>query len=194
LLAAPLDDYWEFGPVLTVGCDVGNYSEFTASYGASYQPHSTWVALNPFGGRLPQRLEIFQDRTEFAWRQYWDSHRHLHSASRLIFAYDEDNGGGYFNYYQYQIVEDLFWQTAGWQVKGSAQQVYEIYPVQPIGILNGQTLDRNLLDLSLEVERRLFKRLKGFAKVEYHRGHSNYVAGGDDYFARTYSGGLRLEF
>jgi hypothetical protein len=74
----------------------------------------------------------------------------------------------------------------------SAQQVYEIYPVQPIGILNGQTLDRNLLDLSLEVERRLFKRLKGFAKVEYQRGHSNYVAGGDDYFARTYSGGLRL--
>lgn len=191
---APLDDYWEFGPIVTVGYGFGKHSDVTASYGASYQTHSEWVALDPFGRPLPQHLEIFQDRTELAWHQDWDSQRHFRSATRLVFAWNEDNGGGYFNYDQYQIVEDLLWQASGWQVKGSAQQVYELYPVQGVGILNGQHLDRNLLDLSLEVERRLFKRLKGFGKVAYQRGHSNYVGGVGDYIARTYSCGLRWEF
>jgi hypothetical protein len=193
-LAAPLDDYWEFGPVVTAGCDFGNHSDVTASYGASYQPHSEWVALDPFGRPLPQHLELFQDQTELAWHQCWDTHRHLRSSTRLVFAYDQDNGGGDFNYYQYQMVEDLLWQTADWQVKGSAQQVYELYPVQGVGILNGQRLDRNLLDLSLEVERRVLKHLKGFGKVGYQRGHSNYAGGAGDYTARTFSCGLRWEF
>jgi hypothetical protein len=193
-LAAPLDDYWEFGPVVTVGHDFGKYADLTASYGASYQPHAEWVALDSFGRPLTQHLEIFQDRTELAWHQYWDPHRHLRSSTRFIFAYDEDNGGGYFNYYQYQIVEDLFWQTADWQVKGSAQQVYELYPVEGVGILNGQLLNRNLLDLSLEVERRFYKHLKGFGKAQYQRGHSNYAGEAGDYIARTFSCGLRWEF
>jgi len=193
-LAAPLDDYWDIGPVVTVGYNLGQYSDLTASYGASYQPHAQWVVLDRFGRPLPQHLEIFQDRTELAWRQYWDRRQHFRTLTRLIFAYDEDNGGGYFNYDQYQIVEDLLWQTADWQVKASAQQTYELYPVQGVGILNGQLLNRNLLDLSLEVERRLFKRLKAFGKVEYERGHSNYANDAGDYAARIFSGGLRWEF
>jgi hypothetical protein len=190
-MAAPLDDYWEFGPIVTVGYDFGKQSEVTASYGASYQLHEDW---DPYGDPLPDHLEIFQDRTELAWRQYWDSRRYLHTSTRLIFAYDEDNGGGYFNYYQYQIVQDLLWQTANWQVKGSAQQVYELYPVQGVHTLNGQLLDRNLTDLSFEVERRLFKQWKGFGKVEYQRGHSNYSGNAGDYMARIFSCGLRWEF
>jgi hypothetical protein len=193
-LAAPLDDYWEFGPVVTAGHDFGRQADVTASYGASYQPHTQWVALDPYGRPLPQHLEIFQDRTELAWHQYWDSHRHLRSSTRLVFADNQDNGGGYFNYYQYQIVGDILWQTADWQIKGAAQQVYELYPVEGVGILNGQHLDRNLLDLSLEAERRLFKQLKGFGKVQYQRGHSNYAGDAGDYMARTFSCGLRWEF
>ncbi|HEV7925295.1 MAG TPA: hypothetical protein VGR14_08070 [Verrucomicrobiae bacterium] len=194
LLQSPLDDYSEFGPVVTVGDDFGRSSTVTVSYGASYQDHSGWVALDRFGRPLPQHLEIFQDRTELAWNQYWDSHRHLRSSTRFIFAYDQDNGGGYFNFDQYQIVEDLRWQTPDWQVKGTVQQIYELYPVQGVGILNGQLLNRNFLDLSLEVERRLYKHLKGFGKVQYQRGHSNYADDSGDYTARTYSGGLRWEF
>lgn len=193
-LQAPLDDYWDFGPVVTLGCNFGNHSDVTVSYAASYQPHSEWVALDSYGRPLPQLLEIFEDRTELAWHQYWDSRRYLRSATRLIFACDEDNGGGYFNYYQYQVVEDLLWQSPNWLIKGSAQQVYELYPVQGVNVLNGQLLARNLLDLSLEVERRIFKQLKGFGKVEYQRGHSNYAGDAGDYFARTFSFGLRFEF
>ncbi len=193
-LQAPLDDYWEFGPVVTLGGEIAQRSTVTVSYGASYQDHSEWVALDHYGRPLPQHLEVFQDRTELAWKQYWDSHRYLRSSTRFIFAYDQDNGGGYFNFDQYQIVEDLRWQTADWQIKGTVQQVYELYPVQGVGILNGQLLNRNLLDVSFEVERRLFKHLKGFGKVQYQRGHSNYADGAGDYTTRTYSCGLRWEF
>ena len=114
--------------------------------------------LIPMGADCPGIWEVFQDRAELAWDQYWDAHKHLRSATRLVFAYDEDNGGGYFsNYYQYQIVEDLLWQTKNWEIKGSAQQVYELFPVEGVGILNGQHLDRNFLNLSLDAERRIFK-------------------------------------
>jgi hypothetical protein len=193
-LAAPLDDYWELGPLVTVGYNISQYSDLAASYGASYQPHDNWVALDRYGRPLPQLLEIFQDRTELAWHQYWDSKRRLRSSTRLIFADDQDNGGGYFNYYEYQIVQDVLWQTANWQIKASVQQVYELYPVEGVGVLNGQHLDRNLTDLSFEVQRRLFKHFKGFGKFEYQRGHSNYAAGAGNYTTRTYSCGLRWEF
>jgi hypothetical protein len=190
---APLDDYWEFGPVVTLGYDLGKYSALTVSYGASYQQHAEWLALDRYRRPLLQHLEMFQDRTELAWNQDWDAHKHLHSSTRLIFADNEDNGGGYFNYDQYQIVQDLRWQTADWQVKAAAQQVYELYPVQDIGVHNGQLLNRHLLDLSLEMERRLFKRWKAFGKVQYQRGHSNYAGYAGDYTARTFSCGLRWE-
>jgi hypothetical protein len=193
-LQSPLDDYWEFGPMATMGDNVTKFSDLAFSYGASYQPYDSWVALDPYGRRLPRHLEVFQDRAELAWHQYWDAHKHLRSATRVVFAYDEDNGGGYFNYYQYQIVEDLLWQTKNWQIKGSAQQVYELYPVEGVGILNGQHLDRNFLNLSLDAERRIFKGLKGFAAVAYQRGHSNYAAEAGDYTARTFSCGLRWGF
>jgi hypothetical protein len=49
LLAAPLDDYWEFGPVRDRGLRCRElFRVHGLSYGASYQPHSTWVALDPY--------------------------------------------------------------------------------------------------------------------------------------------------
>jgi hypothetical protein len=66
--------------------------------------------------------------------------------------------------------------------------------VQGTGILNGETLYRNLLDLSFEMERRLFKGLKCFGKVEYQCAISNEAADAGDYHGTTVSGGLRYEF
>jgi len=191
---APLDEYWDYGPVVTAGYDYGERSDVTLSYGVSYQPHAQWAALDAEGRPLNRPLQIYQQRVELAWRQYWDAHHDWRSATRLIFTYRQDNGGGFFNDYQYQAVQDLRWQTANWQVKASAQLVAEIYPVQGVGILNGEILGRNLFDLSLEAERRLYKGLKVFAKWEYQQAQSNEAANAGDYLARTVSGGLRWEF
>ena len=194
LLAEPLDDYWEFGPIVTAGHDFGTRGDVTLSYGFSYERHDQWVALDAVGEPLPQRLEIAQHRAELAWHQYWDTHRYLRSSTRLVFAYNVDNGGGIFNYYQYQAIEDLRWGPEGWQFIGSAQVAYESYPVQGVGILNGQKLYRDLLSLSLEVQRRLVKDWKCFGKVEYQWANSNEALNADDYQGTTISGGLRFEF
>jgi len=194
LFQAPLDNYWEFGPVVTAGYDFNPRADVTLSYGASYQNHDEWMALDAYGRPLPQLLEIFQDRAELAWHQYWDADRHWRSSTRLVFSYQEDNGGGYFNYYQYQAIEDLRWQTDDWNIQGSAQIAYQDYPVQTIEPHNPQTLNRNLLNLSLEAERRLFKGWKSFAKLEYQRAVSNQGGDAGDFNATTVSGGLRYEF
>ncbi len=194
LFAAPLDDSWEFAPVLTAGYDFGKRADVTLSYTVSYQPHDQWVALNDGGETLPQTLVTLQHQVELAWHQYWDAHRRWRSSTRVIFAYKEDNGGGWFNYYQYQAVEDLRWQTTDWKISGGAQLAYEYYPVQNIGILGPQRLYRTLANLSFEVERRLFKGLKSYAKVEYQRAISNEASDAGDYRGTTVSGGLRYEF
>jgi hypothetical protein len=195
-LASPLDDYWEFGPVVTAGYDIGKRSEITLNDGVTYQNHNAWVAYADPNGNLPlpQKLEIFQNQTELAWRQYWDAHLRWQTFTHLVFDSLEDNGGGYFNEYQYQVLQDLRWQTADWLIKGSVALSYEDYPVQGVGKLNGQTLYRDLWDLSGEVERRLYKRLKVYAKLEYQRAISNEVLDAQDYHATTVSGGLRWEF
>ncbi len=203
LFETPLDDYWEFGPVATVGHDFGNQADVILSYGASYEPHDQWLALDSSGAPPrdssgnplpPELLVILQHRAELAWHQYWDSRHRWRSATRLVFTYREDNGGGWFNYYQYQVIEDLRWQSADWEIKASAQLAYEAYPIQGVGILNGQTLYRDLLNFSLEAEHRLFKGLKGFAKVEYQQAASNEAGNADDYNGTSVSGGLRWEF
>ncbi len=193
-LEAPEDDYWDFGPVATVGCDLGRQADVSLSYGVSYQPHDQWEVPTIGGQLTPQLLEIFVQQAEATWHQYWDQQRHWRSSTRLTFAYRQDNGVGYFNYYLYQVSEDLRWQIHGWQIDGSVQFAYEDYPVQDNGEYNGVTLNREVLDLNLEVERRLYRQLKCFSKVEYQQSVSNYVEDADDYDGTTVSGGLRLDF
>ncbi len=193
-LNSPLDNYWDIGPVLSVECEFGERTEVSWRYGASYQPHDEWVALDAFGRPLSKRLVIWQHRAELAWHRFWDAHRNWQSGTRFIFSYRDDNGAGYFNYYQYQVVMDLRWQTADWEIKGSAQLAFEDYPVQGTGILNGQTLYRELVNLTLEAERRLYKGLKTFAKLEYQQAISNEAGDAGDYKGTTVSAGLRYEF
>jgi hypothetical protein len=193
-LAGPLDDYWDFGPDVTMGFDFGRGSDVTVSYAASYQPHDEWVALDAYGNPLPQHLEIFQDQAELAWHQYWDSHRRWRSATRLIFTYKEDNGGGYFNYYQYQVVEDLRWQSADWEIKGSAQLASRIIRFKELASLNGETLYRNFWICPSKWNAVIQRFEDATPKLEYQRVISNEAASAGDYSGTTVSGGLRWEF
>lgn len=195
-LAAPLDDWWEFGPVVTAGFAAGPRTEFTARYGATYENHNSWTALEYADGSvpLPRKLAIFQDRAEVAWRQYWDPARRWQTASELALVDKIDNGGGYFNEYQYQVRENARWQTTNWLARVNGAMTYEDYRVQWIGRLNGETLNRNLIDLGAEVERHLWRGLRVYAKGNYQRGLSNADLGASNYHATTVIGGVRWDF
>jgi hypothetical protein len=197
-LAAPLDDYWEFGPVVTAGYKFGVRSDLAVSYGASYQDHNSWtnsLYADGLGAYTPaEKLQIFQSRVELAWHQYWDVHQRWRSSTQLVYADLKDNGGGFYNEYQYQVIESLRWQTADWMVRGVADITYEDYPVQWTGTFNNNTLDRDLWEFSAEAERRLYRGLRTFAKVDYQRCLSNEDENADNYHATTISAGLRYEF
>jgi hypothetical protein len=196
VMYAPLDDNWDFGPGLTLGHDFGHLSEITLSYSATDELHDEWqAAANPNASDfLPQKLNIFKNQAELAWRQSWDAHQRWRSSTRLIFADLEDNGDGFFNEYQYRVVQDLRWQTTDWLIKASADLTYEDYPVEWMGMANGQTLYRDLWNLSGRVERRVYKGLKAYAELEYQRAMANYVNNAEDYHATTVSAGLSWEF
>lgn len=194
LFKTPLDDYWEFGPVATAGYDFSKRSDLSLSYGVSYQPHDSWLAVSAYDIPLSNRLLIEQQQAGLAWHQYWDEPRRWRSTTRLQFACRQDNGGGYFNYYQYQAIQDLRWQTADWLLKGSAQLVYEDYPVQNSGGLGYDKLYRTLWSLSFEAERRLYKGIKSYAKVERRQAISNEAGNLGDYRNTIVTGGLRWEF
>lgn len=195
LLRAPQDDYWNFGPAASAGYDFNTNTDVTLSYGYSYQLHDTWVALDKTGVRsLNKLLRTQQQQVELAWHQYWDHAHCWRSATRFIFVYKLDNGGGFFDLDQYQFVEDLRWQTSAWEIKGSSEVAYEYYPVQTDGVLGGPSLQRTLLNFTLDVQRRIFKELKCFAKVEYQRTISNEVNGSGSYNGTMGSGGLSFNF
>jgi hypothetical protein len=192
LMASPLDDYWEFGPVVTAGYDFGERADVTASYSATYQPHDTWTAIPGAAGS--PRLEIFQQQAEWAWHQYWDSRQRWRSTTRLVLAWRQDNGSGLFNYFSYKVAEDLRWQTVNWMIEASLDVANEDYPIQSAGFHDPETLSRTFWQASVEVERRIFKGLKSFAKWDYDQCVSNEDLGAENYQANTFSGGLRYEF
>jgi hypothetical protein len=197
-LALPLDDYWDFGPEVTAGYAANRQSEITLTYSVSYEDHDDWTTVEyPDGQDSPgyegTKLKIFQQKVDAVWRQYWDDHQRWRSATDLIFADLQDNGSGYFNQYQYQIIQDLRWQTADWLIKGSVDLTYEDYPVQEI-ILGGPTLNRYLWDASAEMEHRIYRGLRLFAKCDYQHCRSNEEESAGNYNSTTVTGGVRWEF
>jgi hypothetical protein len=191
---SPLDNYSELGPVLTAAWSVKTSTEISMSYSYTDQPHDAWLALDAYGGPLPQRLEIQIQKIELAWDQSWDASQHWHTSTRLIYPEKQDNGGGFFNYDEYEVVEDFRWRTDNWQIQVSGLLAYEDYPVQTSVQHGSQTLYRNTLDLSLEAERRIYKNLKTYAQLDYQRALSNEILGAGNYHSATVSGGLRYEF
>jgi len=190
----PLDDYWEIGPVATIGYTFRGGSDITASYVGAEESHDRWLALDQYGRLLPDRrkLDIWQDRAELAWHQYWDSARHWRSSTRLVFSSRDDNGGHYFNYDEYQVAQELRWQTRDWQLKGSVLAAQQDYPVQGIGISNGVKLNRTVLEWGFYAERRIYKNLRVFGKMQYQEADSNKAS--SKYNGTTMLGGLSYEF
>ena len=195
ILASPMDNYQDYGPVAAIGWDAGKRADVVFSYAVAYQPHESWMGTDVNGNVLPGTpLEMYQEKTELAWHQYWDQDRHWRSGTRLAAVWKKDNASGYFNYFEYHFAQDLRWQTRDWMVRASAQWSNDDYPIQTIHTHFPDLLYRTLWSLSLEVERRLFKSLKGYAKYEYQAADSNQWGNAGTYHANNYLLGLKLEF
>ena len=205
---SPLDDNWKLGGQAVLGLAYGQGSRLALSYGGSHIAYDNWLARNADGSEiLGTTLVLWQQNAELKWEQHWGQAQRWRSVAKLQFQYDEDNGGGFFNYFLYTLSEALRFETQDWGIQGSAAVSYYDFPVQPTTIppplvdfppqpigpaAPSPKLYLTTLDLALRVERRIYRSLKLFGSYTYQRVFSN--QSDSQYTANAVSGGLSWEF
>ena len=193
-MCSPLDDDWKLGAQATLGRAYGRGSQVAITYGGFYIPHNEWQPLDATETPIPgEKLAVWRQMAELKWEHRWDKAQHWRSITKLGFQYDQDNGAGFYNYSLYSLSEELHFSTANWEIKGGAGVSYYDFPALPAGT-NSPSRTLNLLspNLTLRVERRIYKTFRLFGAYEYERVRSNQAD--SQYTYNIFSGGLSWEF
>lgn len=192
LLSSPLDNSWNFGPVLKMGYTYGSGSEVALSYGSEFSEHNGLAAQAADGSSLSNKLSIWHQEAELRWQQYWDEARHWRSTVRFVFTDLDDNGGGFQNDHIYTAAANLRYRTRSWSFEGAAKYAYHDFPVQTVPITGNPKLHETFVDLSLKADRKLYKSLRVYGELDYDRTFSN--ESGVESDAKTAVGGVSFEF
>jgi hypothetical protein len=188
-----IDDYWQTGPMFTFGREFGNKSDLSLTYQFDDRFHDTREARDDAGLLEPGRkLQFSQHELALNGRQFWDPGRHWRTLSKLSLQRNEDNGGGYYDYWRPQLSEQLRYQAATWELRAEARISYYHYDRQPIANLGSPTREKTYLRFNLRAEKTLRKSLKAFAQFEHEEALSNLDI--DRYSANTFSAGIDWEF
>jgi hypothetical protein len=189
----PLDDDWRYGAQVVLAHTYGRGSQVALTYGGAYIAHGAWLATDEAGTEIPgKKLALWQQTVELKWVHHWDAAQRWRSITKLGFQYEQDNGGGFYDYYLYSLSEELRFTTKNWEIKGTAGVSYYDFPVQPAEPTSpSPTLDITTLNLTLRAERRLYKSLKLFGSFAYERALSNQPE--SQYKVNVLTGGLRWE-
>jgi hypothetical protein len=190
---APLDDYWEGGPKLTVGRTFGPRSEWTFGVEVNQRGYDQREQRMADGTSVAgATLSFLQPGCELAWQRHWDAKRRWRTTTRLSYLGNLDNGSGYFDYSRLRISEQLRYRTDSWEFRGQVRYAFYGYGTQPVSVEDLSLLNRNDVDLSLRVERRLSKNAKVFVEYEHDRSISNQSF--SEYAANTGTAGIDWEF
>jgi len=194
-LSEPADSYFRFGPILTLAYDYAPSSEVSLSYSALdyYYDHET--DLDAEGGdTIGGSLRILKDGLTLASKHYWDKARHWETTAKLAFAYYQDNGSGYYNYYDYNASAGFSYHNNAWDISASGGVEYLDSPIQTVQTLSGPgpRFRQTLLSANARIARQIIKLLKVF--VEYENDTSLSNSQDDVWHANTVNGGLELEF
>lgn len=193
LLDAPLDDYWEGGPRLTLGHDYGRRSSIALSCAFNHRAYDTREQVSLTGTNLPgTALGFDQIDVDLAWRQNWDPRRRWRTATRLGFQQNADNGPGFYDYRRYRVAEQVRYVAATWEVKAQAQALFYDFQHQTVDTTSSNLREKAIVNLDLRAEKTICKHLKLFAEYEYERSLSNRAV--DEYHANKIFGGAAWEF
>ncbi|MFO1501413.1 MAG: hypothetical protein U1G07_23995 [Verrucomicrobiota bacterium] len=188
-----IDDYWEVGPKLTLTRDLGQGGDLALSYQFLDRIHDTRQIRDADGriesGRI---LSFYEHELAASWRKYWDGERHWRTSSRLMLRRNEDNGGGFYDYWRPQFTQQIRYQAPSWEVRAEGRVAYYHYDRERIAGLDSPHREKTYLTVSLRGEKSVFKSVKLFAQYEYERALSNLHI--DTYEANTYSAGIDCEF
>jgi hypothetical protein len=192
LYRAPLDDYWEGGPKLTVGNDYGYRSTITAAYAYNLRAYQTREELDLNQVAIPgTSLQFRQHEFEVAWRHNWDRQHHWRSATRLGVQFSRDNGPGFYDYTRWYAGQQIRHSTGPWEFRMQGRFSFYAFPHQEADSVSD---DRRklLVSADLRAERKVWRSVKLFATYEYEESITNRSV--DEYHVNTVAGGATWEF
>jgi hypothetical protein len=191
--AAPVDDYWESGPKITLGRDYGHRSTVSLGYQFGWRVHDTRTPLELDGTPLPgEELEFHQHNVELALRHNWDERRRWRTVTRLTFQLNEDNGPGYFDYRLYKAAHQLRYVAPNWELKGQVRVSRYDFVNQPVSSADPARREKTLVAAGLRAERKVTKHLTLFADYEHEQSLSNRST--DEYRVHRVSAGVDWQF
>lgn len=188
-----LDDYWEFGPKLTLGRNYGNRSSIALSYQFNQRSYDDRTPVNAdFTSETGKTLEYSRHELELAVRHNWDPQRRWRTITSFGWEFSEDNGSGYFNYYHYRFSQQVRYVAKMWEVKGQTTLNIYTYPNQLATSDSNDERYKTILVVNLRGERKLTQKVKLFAEYQYEQAFSNQTIG--EYKANKVTGGIDWEF
>ena len=188
-----VDDEWQAGPRWTFGRNFGHNSEVSLAYQFVDRQFDTRPARDPGGEAIVGKsLEFFQQEFFLTWRQNWDNARRWRSITRLSLQRNDDNAGGYYDYYRARVSQQLRYVAKNWSVRAEAKFTRYQYAIQPVDPENLAHRRKTVFQANIRGERKLSKSVKLFAEYEHERAVSNLTV--EAYRANTVSGGIDWEF
>ena len=187
----PLDDYWEYGPKVTLGKSYGNKSDVSISYEIAERAYDHEQLRAADGTAIADtRRKSLQQEARLAWKHAWDPQARWRTTTRLVAKRSEDNGSGYFDYRKLQIGEQVLFHTGNWDISAEAKVARYDYPIQTGTDLRRRRSSDFALDF--RCERRVAAFLKIFAEYEREQVFSNLEL--ERYLVNTVKGGLNWVF
>lgn len=193
LFASPLDDYWEFGPKLSVGRDYARKSSLVFSYQGSWAFYDTDSEVTADGRSIPgTHREINAHDVRLTWRHHWDESRRWRTTLKGGTKFNVDNGSGYFDFVRPYAAAEVRYRQRPWELALEGRCSYYHYPVQTVSDTDPSNRARTEIGLEVRGERKLYKGLKVVGAYEYERVLSNDEL--ETYRVNTVSGSVWWEF
>ena len=187
----PLDDYWDYGPRLTLGKSYGSGSEVSVGCLIEERAYDHEELRTTAGQPIPDtRRKSLHQEVRLIWKHYWDTQHRWRTTTKLTARRSEDNGTGYFDYTKLQAGEQILFHTKHWDISAEARLARYDYPVQTVTDLAKRQSSELALDF--RCERRLAGFLKIFAEYEREQVFSNLDL--ERYQVNTVKGGLNWTF
>jgi hypothetical protein len=191
--AAPLDDFFEFGPGITFGRTYGNQSEVALAYEPSYRNYDSDPQISSTGEPVPGTHRAFtRQDILLGWVHYWDPVRRWRSTTRLSYRINRDNGSGFFDYARFSFAEQLRFRTRVWDCSAQVRVSQYGYDVQEANPGSSEKRERTEISAGLHFERSLTKSIRLVATYEFERTLSNITL--ENYTASTVTGSLQWDF
>lgn len=193
LFREPLDDYWEYGPRLTLGKPYGHKSELSASYEISERDYDHDPLRTTLGNPVPDsRRKAIQQEARLTWKHIWDAAGRWHTTTKVAARQSDDNGSGYFDYTRLQASEQLLFHSRNWDISAEARVARYDYSVQTVSTVDLARRRATECSVTLRCERKVTGFLKIYSEFEHERVFSNLDF--ERYAVTTVKGGLNWTF